>query len=59
MGTKRNPATYDCYDKAEPDEPLFVLLARDAAARGIGYFVNRKVWFFYIIYDTFCHRFNN
>lgn len=29
MGTKRNPGAHDCYHKAEPDEPLFVLLARD------------------------------
>lgn len=32
MGTKNNPGTYDCYDKAEPDEPMFILLARDPAA---------------------------
>ncbi len=32
MGTKNNPGEYDCYDKAEPDEPLFTLLARDPAA---------------------------
>jgi hypothetical protein len=32
MGTKNNPGTYDCYDKAEPDEPMFVLLARDPTA---------------------------
>lgn len=31
MGTKANPGEYDCYDKAEPDEPMFVLLARDLA----------------------------
>jgi hypothetical protein len=35
MGTKNNPATYDCYAKAEPDEPMFVLLARDSAAPGL------------------------
>ena len=29
MGTKNNPAPNDCYAKAEPDEPMFVLLARD------------------------------
>jgi hypothetical protein len=32
MGTKNNPAASDCYAKAEPDEPLFVLLARDKHA---------------------------
>lgn len=32
MGTKNNPGKFDCYAKAEPDEPLFVLLARDPAA---------------------------
>lgn len=29
MGTKNNPGEYDCYSKAEPDEPMFILLARD------------------------------
>ena len=29
MGTKENPGEYDCYSKAKPDEPMFVLLARD------------------------------
>lgn len=32
MGTKTNPGKFDCYSKAEPDEPLFVLLARDSLA---------------------------
>jgi hypothetical protein len=32
MCTKCNPGSYDCYAKAEPDEPLFVLLARDPLA---------------------------
>ena len=32
MGTKTNPGKYDCYAKAEPDEPMFVLLARDESA---------------------------
>lgn len=32
MGTKNNPGKWDCYDKAEPDEPMFVLLARDPQA---------------------------
>lgn len=29
MGTKNNPGQFDCYDAALPDEPMFVLLARD------------------------------
>ena len=32
MGTKNNPGEFDCYDKAEDDEPMFVLLARDPYA---------------------------
>jgi hypothetical protein len=32
MGTKNNPGKYDCYAKAEPDEPMFVLLGRDPLA---------------------------
>lgn len=32
MATKSNPGPYDCYANAEPDEPLFVLLARDPTA---------------------------
>jgi hypothetical protein len=29
MATKQNPGEFDCYKKAIPNEPLFVLLARD------------------------------
>lgn len=29
MGTKENPGKFDCYDKALPDEPVFILLGRD------------------------------
>lgn len=29
MGTKNNPGEFDCYEAAKPDEPMFVLLARD------------------------------
>lgn len=29
MGTKNNPGKFDCYEKALPDEPVFVVLARD------------------------------
>ena len=32
MGTKNAPAKFDCYRNAEPDEPMFVLLARDKDA---------------------------
>ncbi len=32
MGTKNNPGSFDCYQAAEPDEPMFVLLARDELA---------------------------
>jgi hypothetical protein len=32
MGSKSNPSKYDCYSRAEPDEPVFVLLGRDPAA---------------------------
>jgi len=32
MGTKNNPGNFDCYGNADPDEPMFILLARDAAA---------------------------
>jgi hypothetical protein len=29
MGTKSDPGGFDCYANALPDEPMFVLLARD------------------------------
>lgn len=29
MGTRNNPGRYDCYARAEDDEPLFTLLGRD------------------------------
>ena len=32
MGTKNDPGDFDCYEKAEPDEPMFVILARDPVA---------------------------
>jgi hypothetical protein len=35
MGTKNNPGKYDCYEKAESDEPMFILLARDKHAAQI------------------------
>ena len=35
MGTKDNPGKFDCYANAEPDEPMFILLARDMSAPAI------------------------
>jgi len=35
MGTKINPGAFDCYHAAKPDEPMFVLLARDPLAPGL------------------------
>jgi len=35
MATKLNPGKYDCYKKAAPDEPMFVLLARDKRASSL------------------------
>ncbi len=32
MGTKNNPGKFDCHANAEPDEPMFILLARDPLA---------------------------
>ncbi len=32
MGSKTNPGIYDCYSNALPDEPMFILLARDPDA---------------------------
>lgn len=32
MGTKRNPGQFDCYLKAERDEPIFTLRAKDPAS---------------------------
>jgi hypothetical protein len=32
MGTKLKPGKFDCYENAAPDEPMFVLLARDPMA---------------------------
>jgi hypothetical protein len=30
-----NPGRFDCYSRAEPDEPMFVLLGRDPAASAL------------------------
>jgi hypothetical protein len=35
MGTKNNPGKFACYEKAEPDEPMFVLLGRDKHAAAL------------------------
>lgn len=35
MGTKSKPGAFDCYEKAEADEPMFILLARDPLAASI------------------------
>lgn len=32
MGSKKYPATFDCYSNAEDDEPMFIVLARDKDA---------------------------
>src|SRR6185436_7677985 len=32
MGTKNNPGPVDCYANADADEPMFILLGRDAHA---------------------------
>ncbi len=32
MGTKNDPGQFDCYANAAPDEPMFILLARDPVA---------------------------
>jgi hypothetical protein len=35
MGSKLEPGAWDCYANAAPDEPMFVLLARDPMAPAI------------------------
>ena len=32
LGSKRNPGPFNCYADALPDEPMFILLARDPYA---------------------------
>jgi hypothetical protein len=34
MSTKNNPGEFNCYKNALPDEPMFILLARDRNAPG-------------------------
>lgn len=44
MATKNNPGEFDCYENAGPDEPLFVLLARDETAPAtIRHWVSRRL----------------
>lgn len=35
MGSKNKPGAFDCYSNAMPDEPMFILLARDPKAPGL------------------------
>ena len=35
MGTRNNPGEYNYYELAQADEPMFVLLARDARSPGM------------------------
>lgn len=44
MATKNNPGAFDCYKKADGDEPMFVLLGRDPVAATIvrGWVVTRE-----------------
>jgi hypothetical protein len=35
MGTKNNSSQYDCYEKANPDEQMFILLGRDRHASAL------------------------
>ena len=35
MATKNDPGEFDCYEKAGPNEPVFVLRARDPMAPGL------------------------
>lgn len=32
MGSKNEPGKFDCYANALPDEPMFILLARDRSS---------------------------
>jgi hypothetical protein len=42
MGTKAKPSAWDCYEHAEPDEPMFILLGRDKHAPAL-------VWFWSVL----------
>jgi hypothetical protein len=37
MGSKNHPGKFDCYQAADPNEPMFVLLGRDQDAPGLVY----------------------
>lgn len=32
MGSKNQPGVFDCWNNAEPEEPMFILLGRDRGA---------------------------
>lgn len=51
MGSKRNPGGFDCYEKAKPDEPMFVLLARDPYASTLV-----RIWKLMHEDDTDCEK---
>ena len=42
MSTKNNPGEFDCYANALPDEPMFILLARDPIAPAL---IMRWAWY--------------
>lgn len=45
MSTKQNPGTFDFYENALPDEPMFVLLARDPSAPDlVRQWAERRSW---------------
>lgn len=44
MGSKENPGEFDCYANAEPDEPMFVLLARDPVAAEVVRYWSWRRW---------------
>lgn len=48
MGTKNNPGKFDCYAKADADEPIFTLRAKDPFAAP---FVN--MWAAFAIGDIY------
>lgn len=44
MATKIEPGAFDCYSRAKPDEPMFILLGRDkAAAKAVRYWVLERI----------------
>ena len=46
MGTKNNPGQFDCYSKADGDEPIFVLRGKDpVAANLVREWVHRRLMY--------------